>query len=138
MIMTIPKTDWDTADVVTTSDMNAIGNNLATLRQGGGESGIATVTFANLLDIDMIHNVFYLTGTPYNVQEILVDDGTTQRDPGNIITLIFSAAASIQTGYGPTTNYGTITSSGNISVAQWEAVQLVLIGADEWLPIHVA
>jgi len=105
---TTPKIDWG-VDVVSSTHMNAIGENLSMLYQGGAvsaaalnaatgtaEGGSQVLTFPNSTE-----NVFSLTiaGSPRQVWVSLVD--STDRKAGNVVHLVVDDGVSIiWKGYG--------------------------------------
>ena len=124
-----PKIDWAVPDIVQTSDMNNIGENLQTCRIGGGESSLPSAAIAADLTLDLVHNVFQITGFPTVINRIEYTDGSTTREYGNIITLIFDTACTINT-------TGTANSSTHlgihhsyltvINIFQYDVLQFVI------------
>lgn len=137
MSWTTPKTDWTVPDIVQTTDLNNIGSNLNELHKGNGGSFYSTpVVSANQLNINDTHQSFYITGNT-NIGFIYVGNRAT----GNRITLIFDITISISlvnAAGAPATGYGVITSSGNIAVTRWDAIDLILIAPQEWVPVYIS
>lgn len=145
MVYITAKTDWTVPDIVNTTDMNNIGTNLDTNRLGGGETSVPSFSIANDLTLDLVHNFFLITGTPSTaINRIEYSDGSTTRENGNIITLVFSIDAIINVS-------GTANNSTHIGIIQHDyltqinvyggdALQFILIDNGTklcWYPIHI-
>jgi hypothetical protein len=90
MAWSAPKTDWDTADGVTDTDLNRIEENVRILGQGNGRASIAEIASGDNLDINDTDDAFLITGT--NAIKF-IKIGT--RQPGDKIWLCFPTTASL-------------------------------------------
>lgn len=138
---TAGKTDWAPPDVVQSTDLNEIGNNLVVARRGGGESSIPTVSVDNVgrMDIDMVHNCFHLTSKSFPLLNwIQYTDGTTSREDSNIITIISNIGISLATGVSTTGNYAALQMPGTpVPIVQYDVVQFVFYN-NLWYHIAIA
>lgn len=137
-----PKTDWAVPDIVQTTDMNQIGLNLECNRLGGGETALPSFAIAADLSLDLVHSFFLITGSITTINRIEFTDGSTTRQNGNIITLIFDTDATINTtaATNSSTHAGIIASVTSININQYDCLQFIITGSGAsavWYPIHV-
>lgn len=144
---TTAKIDWAVPDIVQTTDMNEIGNNLQVARMGGGETSFPSYAAANDLDLDLVHNTFEITGTSTIINRIQYYDGVSvNREYGNIITLVFTGTSGIVINCNGATNganhFGIIAGSSvnNILINQYDCVQFMLAdisSTPRWVAINI-
>lgn len=136
---------WAVPDIVQTTDMNSIGNNLNVNRLGGGESSLVSVSIAADLTLDLVHSFFKITGTPATViNRIEFTDTVGLRQYGNIITLIFDIDGFLNCGAtaNSATHAGIRAAYTPLTIYQYDVVQLILSYDTtdtevRWYPIHV-
>jgi len=137
----IPKNDWDTDDVIATTDLNRIEENAITLHKGNGQAALASITAANNMDINETDETFLVTG---NTSIFFIK--TTGRQAGNKIILIFSGTTMLWTNKeNVPANYANIRikklwdgtggpSESNISVYAFTSIELIYDGT-HWILI---
>lgn len=130
MAWNTPKYDFLTTDGFTATHANNVGENQYILHQGN--SGIATVTMANDLGINMQNQCFYASGAgATDLYRIRYTDGTDTRLIGNIIFIVFENGQGISTSYGTSGNYYGIAGS-TFTCAAGDAVGFVLASDSKW------
>lgn len=138
MAWNTPNTSWSTPDIVGSTDLNEIGENLEYLKAGlAGEVGTSVSSGTNL-DIAENHQTFSVTGSS-SISYIY----RGSRPYGQIINLIFYGTSAFylvaQAGSIPS-GYGHILSSSNIAINnQFECMSFICFtygGDDVWVPIH--
>ncbi len=103
-----PETSWG-VEVVNTTDMDAIGENLVTLHKGNGQSSLTTVNpdASYQLDINTTDETFIMDDNSNAYIDLIL---STSREPGNRIQLINQAGDNfgIRHNQTPSGNYKAI------------------------------
>lgn len=131
-----PKTDWAVPDIVQTTDMNEIGENIAVLHKGNEQNSIYNIVSANALALpNDTDQLFIVTG---NTSITFISD----RPIGNHITLSFDISSTIYLYHDsvstPPSGYSPILNSDllGLEINLYDAIQLVYVGA-YWAPLLI-